>query len=212
MPKQKRGAAKTAPARQRPISDAPPPVTPLPRASYVPPSNADVDGLSAEALLDAESEFRDVESYCWDVVFDGRKEHVNKQQWTVIELRWSHLRPQLDQARIKYGDVGAPADKLAGLDRRIERLDYEWQLVREAASPQLARVGKAKEETAATKSLATHLKNNPDLRRDDAAVWCGDQGYTLSDRGFQSRVWPKAREAAGLDAKANPGRKRKSSR
>ena len=67
-------------------------------------------------------------------------------------------------------------------------------------------------ETAATKALATHLKSNPQLSRADAAEWCKTSGYSLSDRGFQNRVWPEARVHAGLPKKGPPGRKRESTR
>jgi hypothetical protein len=65
-----------------------------------------------------------------------------------------------------------------------------------------------KYETAATKALATQLKSNPQLTRAEAATWCKASGHNVSDRGFQNRVWPKAREQAGLQAKAPPGRKK----
>jgi hypothetical protein len=146
------------------------------------------------------------------VIFDGRKKQVSKQLLTrVIEPRWSQLRQQLFQARKKCKHVGTPADKLAEFDRLIERLDYEWQLVcsREAVSPNPARVGTARDEKAAIRELATHLKANPDLAKIDAAKFCSEQGYELSGRGFQTRVWPRARETSGLAANATAGRKKK---
>jgi hypothetical protein len=70
----------------------------------------------------------------------------------------------------------------------------------------------AGQETAAINALASHLKSNPQLKRAEAAAWCKASGYNVSDRGFQSRVWPKARAQADLPARALPGRKGKSSR
>jgi len=70
----------------------------------------------------------------------------------------------------------------------------------------------AGQESIAIKALASQLQNNPDLKREDAAEWCREKGYILSDRGFRNRVWPQARAKADLPTKGSAGRKRKSAR
>jgi hypothetical protein len=68
------------------------------------------------------------------------------------------------------------------------------------------------DEAAATKALAAHLRKWPSLKRAAAKAWCVEAGFELTERGFQNRIWPRAREQAGLPAKAPPGRARKSPR
>jgi hypothetical protein len=70
----------------------------------------------------------------------------------------------------------------------------------------------AGQESAAIKALARHIVNNPQITRAAAKIWCGDQGFSITQRGFQSRVWPNARIGAGLPPLGQSGRKPKSSR
>jgi hypothetical protein len=63
-------------------------------------------------------------------------------------------------------------------------------------------------ETSAIKALSAQLKANSDLTRVTAEEWCRKSGHKLGKRAFE-RVWPQAREAAGLARIGSPGRKRK---
>ena len=105
--------------------------------------------------------------------------------------------------------------------RMLTILDWQEAIARDpegllfySLHAQRARVtiSTAHDENAAIRALATELANNPDLKRADAKAWCEGTGFKLPDRGFRFRVWPKARERAGLPETAPPGRKAKSVR
>jgi hypothetical protein len=66
-------------------------------------------------------------------------------------------------------------------------------------------------EAEAIAALATMLKKDKNLRRENAWRYC-QSAHGVSRRGFQSRVWPQARVKADLSNLAPPGRKQKSSR
>jgi hypothetical protein len=63
-----------------------------------------------------------------------------------------------------------------------------------------------KGESDAKVFLTSRLKQDPDLKRADAEAEC--ETFQISQRGFRDRVWPKAREGAGLPARAPAGRKK----
>ena len=66
-------------------------------------------------------------------------------------------------------------------------------------------------ETSASRVLAIELKANPKLTRAAAAEFCRKSGYSLGKRAF-GRVWPRAREEAGLPRLGLGGRKPKLTR
>jgi hypothetical protein len=68
----------------------------------------------------------------------------------------------------------------------------------------------AKSEGIAIKQLPSLLKENPEMTRANAHLRLRDEGFEVRPRGFQDRVWPEAREQAGLPRFARAGRKTKS--
>jgi hypothetical protein len=89
------------------------------------------------------------------------------------------------------------------------RLLIETAAVREwidGASAGSGHTSTIKDESEATTYLAGKLKQDRDLKKDDAEAEC--KRFGLSKRGFLNRVWPDAREKAGLPAIAPPGRKK----
>jgi hypothetical protein len=92
--------------------------------------------------------------------------------------------------------------------------DADWICIaRDSLDALLRRLGlshggaaTAKDEADATRHLADKLKENPGMTREEASAECARFG--ISKRGFLNRVFPKAREKAGLPARASAGRKR----
>jgi hypothetical protein len=72
--------------------------------------------------------------------------------------------------------------------------------------PLQATLATARNEDEAVKALSSYLTDL--IKRSDAEAWLLTQGFHISKRAFQQRVWPKAREAAGLPPAAPRGRKR----
>lgn len=66
------------------------------------------------------------------------------------------------------------------------------------------------EDKKAIEYLAELLEKSPEIKRTDAINACIEHGFIISGRSFQARVWPAARELAGLPRKARPGAKKKS--
>jgi len=85
----------------------------------------------------------------------------------------------------------------------LEDLRKRWPSIKQSIS------STAGAETKAIEFLTSQLKADPHLGRKRALKICREQVLNLSERGFLARVWPKAREAAGLDPIASRGRKPK---
>lgn len=157
-----------------------------------------------------------------DMLYDQR--FLKRLLWAERETpRGVIIRPQHVR---RLGGVSSPGDidwEASSLSRplpdssrrrlakiEIQVSDVTWYLNWGDLSARTKSTGA--EETGATKALAFHLSKNRDMKFGDAQAWCASEGYELSGDGFRYRVWPKAREAAGLSLKAPPGRKPKSLR
>lgn len=73
-------------------------------------------------------------------------------------------------------------------------------------APSHAGPATAKDEADAIRHLADKLKENPGMTREEANAECAR--FAITKRGFLNRVFPKAREKAGLPPRASAGRKR----
>jgi hypothetical protein len=100
---------------------------------------------------------------------------------------------------------------LAWIQRTYSSTAHEAEAPRDITESQAKRNATAGQETTAIGALASQLKSNPQMSRADAADWCKKAGHDLGKRAF-IRVWPEARQTAGLSRIAAPGRKQKSSR
>jgi hypothetical protein len=139
--------------------------------------------MTRQRLQDAIDYNYDVRSYlenCWIT----RNRYERWREWHNMGELPPRFRPQKSQnvSRAKSGNETATIKALAT----------------------------AGDETAATRALTSHLRINPQLNRAGAQSWLRAQGFNLTGRGFQSRVWPRAREQAGWKAKAPSGRPKKS--
>ena len=100
------------------------------------------------------------------------------------------------------------SDELWGLDRRTP----EWTHLKARRSdikklwPFPQPPTRAQNEKDAIAVLSRALRENNELKRDDAKAQIGDG---IGPRAFQNRVWPEARKLAGLPPIAPAGRKRK---
>jgi hypothetical protein len=147
---------------------------------------------------------------------------------------WAGLRSGELEARVyridrtDFGPVPISAHVFRGMDKgavfrwfQIEVLDTDtrrpglrrrvtmphWLYITRASLDEFQKKhpATAAAETRAKTFLAERLKADPDMRREDARAAC--QKFKISDQGFEDRVWPDAREAAGLSRFGHAGRK-----
>ncbi len=101
--------------------------------------------------------------------------------------------------------------KTPALARFGKRVDPVKTLLEEESGTGQQTAATVRDETNAIRALASYLKTDKEIKRAAAMEWCRKSGYHLGKRAFD-RVWPQARENAGLERIGKPGRKRKSSR
>jgi hypothetical protein len=114
--------------------------------------------------------------------------------WLEAKIRWKIGLVRNDWGEYKHGKW-----RVLLIARR--KVLQTWPLSVEASQ----------QEDLAIEALASHLKNNKQMSRPEAAEWLKENDHSLGKRAF-ARVWPEARARAGLLRIAPPGRKRKSSR
>jgi len=100
------------------------------------------------------------------------------------------------------------ARTMSGLGLGFDDVAFESKSVRAHWPPIHAKVkATAGAETRAKAALAAELRANKHMRRETAQTLCMSE-YGVSKRGFLNRVWPDAREAAGLSRIGSRGRKK----
>jgi hypothetical protein len=139
--------------------------------------------------------------------FNSLRLRTDDRLWTG-DGPYLECQPFIDEAN--WQKTGG--DKLFRSGRHA-RAEWTHLQVPSSAVARLWRFGHrraAREERAATSDLATLLREQPGLTIENARRHCN--GFGRFGRVVFKRIWQKARESAGLPAKASGGRPRKSGR
>jgi hypothetical protein len=131
------------------------------------------------------------------------------------DLDWAHSRPH---GQWRIGPVGPDSYSdpyWTWKTRRIDRVelataDVLWIFGSPKSTVKRGEINDDEEKAAVT--LGDLLIRNQHLKKADAFKQCQEQYPKLKKRGFEQRVWAKARQLAKLRPKASPGRKPKSPR
>lgn len=105
---------------------------------------------------------------------------------------------------LKIPNVGSVSDV------RIERAEILREWPAPGAAVKRAAASSAAEKRAVA-ALATRLKADREMKRGDAATFCETE-HGIGPTAFKARVWPQAREMAGLPRHAASGRPRNENR
>ena len=116
------------------------------------------------------------------------------------------------------GLIDAPARPRRGSIRRAMRRVQPMERCRIVVSreslDQLKKALGPKATAGAEQRAITHLKPMLEQRGDAMSkveAWEECKQFNISYAGFENHVWPKARELAGLERKAPPGKKKRQS-
>jgi hypothetical protein len=116
------------PSSRRRISQAPPPLTPLPRG-HAPPANTEPARPSAATVRALSHSFEVAASRCYEIIKQGESvKAVDQPGWWAYRKRcWSEVeRPELDEAFAKCERAGVDTGELR---MRIEKLDIKYKRV-----------------------------------------------------------------------------------
>jgi hypothetical protein len=107
-----------------------------------------------------------------------------------------------------YDDLSEGGRYVSYRDVVVERVSFLRFL--KVAYPSVLNAARAQDHLKtkeAIRVLAQALREDPDLSKAEAAKLVG---WSVRSRRFENEIWPDARKAANLDARASAGRKRKS--
>ncbi len=129
--------------------------------------------------------------------------------WSVLNLNHITINGEFDSSnQVTYAYSGSKFNWI--FVERASLAQYTLSLsesVRVVSKEKYTSVDERK-----AKDLAIFLlKSRPDISKSDVLTAITAAGIVTSGVGFNQRIWPAAREMAGLPTKAPPGRKRRTS-
>jgi hypothetical protein len=118
---------KEAPLNRRQVSQAPPPLTPLPRG-HAPPANTEPARPSAATVRALSHSFKVAAHHCDEIIWKGKSvKMVDQIQWTYETERWSEIaRPALNEELAKCERAGMDTGEFR---MQIKKRDTEYRLV-----------------------------------------------------------------------------------
>ncbi len=138
----------------------------------------------------------------------GQRRAITEAEWATryIDFRSNQLSPPVGGTASEYPSITAVAVKSADIENAYRRSSSS------EVSTKAATTGAS--ETCAIRALASHLKSieieaRGQFSKAKARSFLAEKGFPFGPRPL-SRIWPNAREEAGLSARAAAGAKKKS--